>query len=159
MTGVRSWVRDRPRSSAAATFAVTTAAVTHFAWVPAARFGGVAPAITLSVGLAHAAGGALVGARLVDASRTRTSLQAGVIGGCASLVALALFSPVFAFWLESTNTRFDLFSYLALVPLVGFFSFLAAGWALLIVSVGVGWGLFRFVHGADQGPRVGRGAG
>lgn len=159
VTDVRSWVRDRPRSSAAVAFAATTAAVTHFAWVPDARFGGVAPAITLSAGLAHAAGGALVGARLVDASRTRTSLEACVVGGCASLLALALFSPVFAFWLESTNTRFDLFSYLALVPLVGFFSFLAAGWALFLVSAGVGWGLFRIVHGAGEAPKVARGGG
>jgi hypothetical protein len=35
---------------------------------------------------------------------------------------------------------------LALVPLVAFFSFLAIGWALLIVSGGVGWALFRFAR-------------
>ena len=154
-TNVRSWVRDRPRSSAAVAFAVTTAAVTHFAWVPDARFGGIAPAITLSAGLAHAAGGALVGARLVDPARTRTASQAGLIGGSASLAALALFSPAFALWLESTNTRFDLLSFLPLVPLVGFFSFLAAGWALFIVSVGVGWGLFRIAHRAETTPGAG----
>ena len=143
VTTLRLWVRNRPRPSAAVAFAAATATVTHFAWIPDARLSGVVPMITLSAGLAHAVGGALVGARLVDPTRTRTASEACMLGGCASLAALVLFSPVCALWLESTNVRFDLISYLALVPLVGFFSFLAAGWALLIVSVGVGWGLFR----------------
>jgi hypothetical protein len=61
-------------------------------------------------------------------------------------MALALLSPGFGMWIALTNARFDWFSYLALVPLVAFFSFLAIGWALLIVSGGVGWALFRFAR-------------
>lgn len=143
IAALRAWVRDRPRSAAAIGFATTTATVTHFAWIPDARFSGAVPLVTISAGLAHAAAGALMGARLLDRSRTETPSQACVLGGCTSLAGLALFAPLFAMWLESENARPDLFSYLALVPLVGFFSFLAAGWALLIVSIGVGWGLFR----------------
>jgi hypothetical protein len=30
-----------------------------------------------------------------------------------------------------------------LAILIGLFSFLAAGWALLLVSAGIGWGLYR----------------
>jgi hypothetical protein len=102
--------------------------------------------MTIAAGLAHGAAGAIVGRRLVDRGRTKTASQACVVSGCASLAALALFSPALALWIETTNTQPSLLSYLALVPLVGFFSFLAAGWTLLIVSMGVGWGLFRLTE-------------
>jgi hypothetical protein len=53
---------------------------------------------------------------------------------------------MFAMWIASTNAGLGFVSYFALVASVGLISFVAAGWALFIVCVGVGWGLFRFAQ-------------
>jgi hypothetical protein len=71
-------------------------------------------------------------------------LQAGLIGAVTSVLAAALFSPAFVIFLRATSVRSsNVLSYLLLTILTGVFSFLGVGWALLLVSVGVGWGLYR----------------
>ena len=151
LEGLRSSIRARPRFAAAIGFGATAGLLTHFGWIPAARFSGVAPMLTMSAGLAHAVAGALVGGRVLDATRTRTAWEACLRGAMTSLVALALVSPGLAWWITSTGSQPGVFSFLALVFLTAFFSFLAIGWALLIASMGVAWGLFRF--GRISGPR------
>ncbi len=142
----RLWMRDRPRWTTAVGFGATAAAISHFSWIPEARFSGAVPLVTLSASLAHAAGGALAGVRLMDPKRTRTAAQAGILGAWISLGASALFSAGFALWIASSSANFNLLSYVALVPLVGFFSFLSGGWALLVGSIGVGWGVYHLAQ-------------
>jgi hypothetical protein len=144
MEPLRSYIKQRPRTAAAFAFGSVTMAVTHFAWVPGSRINGVAPALTIAAGLAHALAGAITGRHLLDARRTRTPLQAGLVGAVTSLLAVALFSPAFVFFLRATDVRpSGAMSYLLLAVLTGVFSFFGAGWALLFISVGVGWGLYR----------------
>jgi hypothetical protein len=59
-------------------------------------------------------------------------------------MAVVLFAPFFAWWVSygGTHTK-GVVSYLALTFFVGVFSFLGAGWALLLVSAGVAWALWR----------------
>lgn len=80
-------------------------AVTHFAWVPGSRMNGLAPALTIAAGSAHALAGALTGRRLLDGDRTQTPVQAGLIGGGTSLLAVTLFSPAFVVFLRATDVR------------------------------------------------------
>ena len=135
-----------PRMTAAICFGAAAAATTHFAWIPDARMSGRAPLLTLGAGLAHAASGVLMGPRLVDRTRTRTAGDARVLGAVTSLIACALFALAFALWVESSNAvPHGPLSFLAYAPMIAFFSFLAAGWALVLVSIGVAWGLFRLL--------------
>ena len=151
MEPLGSYIRHRPRTAAALAFGSITMAVTHFAWVPDARMNGMAPALTIAAGVAHALAGAITGRRLVDGTRTRTSLQAGLVGAGTSLLAVALFSPAFVVILRATDVHpSNALSYLVLTVLTGVFSFLGVGWALLLISVGVGWGLYRVA--APQSP-------
>jgi hypothetical protein len=86
----------------------------------------------------------MTGRRLIDRTRTRTAAEACLIGAATSLLAVVILAPPFAAWVTAGNARpAGVFSYLALTVLVGLFSFLGAGWALLVASVGVGWGLYR----------------
>jgi hypothetical protein len=108
-------------------------------------------ALTVAAGVAHALAGAITGRRLLDATRTQTSLQAALIGAATSLLAVAIFSPAFVIFLRATDVRpANALSYLLLTVLTGVFSFLGAGWALLLVSSGIGWGLYRLA--APQSP-------
>jgi hypothetical protein len=104
---------------------------------------GMAPALTLATGLAHAVAGALTGPRLMDPTRTGTSSQAVLVGAWTSLLAVVFFAPAFAMYLSATDVQAGLFRYAVLTLLTGLFAFLGAGWALLVLSVGVGWSLFR----------------
>ncbi|HYL36535.1 MAG TPA: hypothetical protein VEV17_11535 [Bryobacteraceae bacterium] len=143
MEPIGSYIRRLPRTAAALAFGGATMAVTHLAWVPDARMNGAAPALTIAAGVAHALAGAITGRRLLDGTRTRSSLQAGAVGACTSLLAVVLFSPAFVLFVSATDLqRSSAWSYLVLTVLTGVFSFLGAGWALLLVSVGVGWGLY-----------------
>ena len=142
-------IRRWPRSAAALAFGVLTAALTHFAWYPSARMSGMVPALTIGAGLAHGVAGAIIGPRLIDAARTRTSLQAALLGAGASLLALTFFAPLMAVYVSSTNVLpLSALGYLALTMFTGFFAFLAAGWALLLLSGGIGWGLYRLAASA-----------
>jgi hypothetical protein len=110
-------------------------------------------ALTIAAGTAHALAGAITGRRLLDGTRTQTSLRAALIGALTSLLAVALFSPAFVVFLRATDVRpSNALSYLLLTLLTSMFSFLGAGWALLLVSAAVGWGLYRLA--APRSPRL-----
>lgn len=145
-----SLLRQHPRIAAALAFGIITAAVTHFAWLPSARMSGAATYLTVSAGLAHALAGALTGRRLLDGARTGSSAQAALIGAGTSLLAALMFAAAFAILLSRGNHSPTVMSYLLLAVFTAIFSFLGAGWALLLVSAGVGWGLFRLA--APQPP-------
>lgn len=133
-----------PRLAAALSFGLSTALLTHFAWLPTTRFSGIAPALTLAAGLSHAISGAVTGPRLLDSSRTRTPAQAALLGAATSLLALTLFAPAMAAYVSAAEPpQHDPFAYLALALFTGLFAFLGAGWALLLLSAGVGAGLHR----------------
>lgn len=144
MEPLRRIVQRRPRLAAACAFGASTALLTHFAWYPQARMSGMIPALTLAAGLAHALGGAITGPRLVDRSRTRTALQAVVLGAGTSLIALALFAPAMAAYVSATGgSQSGPLGYVVLTLFTGLFAFLGAGWALLLLSAAVGLGLYR----------------
>ena len=135
-----------PRISAALCFGAASAATVHFAWRPDSRLSGHIALLTLGAGLAHAVPAAAIGGPLMDRSRTRTLPEACRLGAIVSLAASVLFSFSFALWVESSNAaQHGALAFLALVPMVALFSFLAAGWALLLVSIGVAWALFRLL--------------
>ena len=147
MHAIGGIIRHRPRSAAALAFGVSTAGLTHFAWYPDARMSGMVPALTLGAGLAHAVAGAITGPRLVNV--TRTASHAALLGAATSLLALAFFAPMMAVYVSATDARPpSALGYVALTLFTGLFAFLGAGWALLLLSVGVGWGLYRLAASA-----------
>jgi hypothetical protein len=80
----------------------------------------------------------------VNGTRTRTSSQAVLLGAGTSLFALALFAPLFALFLFTRDIHpAGPLSYIALPVLIAVFAFLGSGWALFVVSSGVGWALYR----------------
>ena len=143
MQALGAFIRKTPRSTAALAFGISTATLTHFAWYADARMSGVIPVLTLGAGVAHSLAGALTGPRLLDRTRTRTSSQAALLGGGTSLLAVAFFAPAFAMYISATNTQPSVLSYVAVTFFTGVFAFLAAGWALLLLSVGVAWALYQ----------------
>ena len=144
MRRLGSYIRQRPRSASALAFGSVTLAVQYFAWVSAARMSGLAPALTIAVGLLHAVAGAITGPRLLDSMRTRTLSQAGLLGAGTSLLALLLFAPLYTVFMFARDLHpVGLLSVFTLPFFVAVFAFLADGWALLIVSIGVGWALYR----------------
>ena len=144
MPSFRRFLRERPRLAPALCFGLATGLLTHFAWIPSARFNGQIPVLTLAAGLAHAVGGALTGPRLLDASRTRTPSQAALVGARNSLVALVLFAPAMAAFVSAgLAPPHNPVAYLSLTVFTGVFAFLAVGRALLLVCVGVALGIHR----------------
>jgi hypothetical protein len=142
MTILRRWAINSPRSFSAVAFGITATIAMHLAWIGSAATSGLAPWLTIAAGAAHAAAGAITGRRLLDNFRTRSRLAAAFVGAGTSLIALAVFSPLFAAYLMSTNGGFSGAASYVLLPLfTAFFAFLAAGWALLVVSMGVGCAL------------------
>lgn len=153
MRAIGAIIRQRPRLAAALAFGVSTTALTHFAWYPDARTSGLVPALTLGAGLAHAVAGVIIGPRLVDATRTRPAWHAALFGAGVSLLALAFFAPLMAVFVSATDARPPSVSgHVALTLFTGLFAFLAAGWALLLLSVGVGWGLYRLAASGAPHP-------
>jgi hypothetical protein len=71
-------------------FGSVTMAVSHVAWLPDARMNHAA--LTIAVGVAHALAGANTGRHFVDGTRSRTSLQTGLVGAGTPLLAVVLFS-------------------------------------------------------------------
>jgi protein-S-isoprenylcysteine O-methyltransferase Ste14 len=121
-----------------------TLMVQHFVWVPAARSNGLAPYLTMAAALAHAIAGAITGPRLVDRTRTGNASQAALLGAVTSLLALMLFAPFFTIFLFTTDLHpAGVISYIVMPLLVAAFALLADGWALVFVSTGVGWALYR----------------
>jgi hypothetical protein len=137
-------VKDWPRAAAALAFGLPSAALVHFSWYPDARMSGITPALSVGAGLAHALAATLTGARLVHSTRGPMLRSAPLLGAMTSLIALALFSAAFTAYLAvndaSQNTPLG---YAVLGVYTGFFAFLAAGWSLLILSMGIGWALRR----------------
>jgi hypothetical protein len=150
-----SYIRQNPRTAGALAFGTVTLAVQHFLWVPDARMSGLAPALTVLAALVHAVAGAITGPRLVDRVRTRTPSQAGLLGAGTSLLALMLFAPLFTAFLFATDIHSaGTLSYIALPFLIAAFAFLGDGWALFLVSIVIGWALYRVTggHPADWAP-------
>jgi hypothetical protein len=88
-----------------------------------------------------------VGPSLVDPARTPSDKDAVLRGAGASLIALALFSIAFSGYLLLTDGwTLTLASVFGLPLYTAFFAFLALGWALLVVSAFVGWGIRRLVN-------------
>jgi hypothetical protein len=145
-------VRGRPRMYSAVAFGVATGLVMHWSWIGTAATSGLAPVLTLAAALAHALAGAIMGSRLIDGTRTRSAADAGLIGAFTSLIALAIFAPLFALYLMVTEMRLvGVWSFLVFPLYVALFAFLAAGWALLLVSAGVG-GLLYSVAAVPDSP-------
>ena len=139
-----AFVTRQPRVAAAIAFGTITAAAIHLSWESSARMSGFAPVWTLAIGVFHALAGAITGRRLIDRGRTRNGYDACLVGAVTSLLALAVVVPLFALWVSMTNAGpTSAGSFLMLTLLVGVFAFLAAGWALVVVSAGVGWVLHR----------------
>jgi hypothetical protein len=139
-----SIARQNPRTSSALLFGGATLMVTHFAWTPDARTTGLAPALTIAAGVAHAIAAWLTGHRLVDDSRAQSFAEAGMVGAFTSLLALAIFSPLFAIFLFATDAiqPSGWTGYLLEPVFVAVFAFLAIGWALMLVSSVVGCALY-----------------
>jgi hypothetical protein len=125
-------------------FGVSTALLTHFAWYPDSRMNGMIPALTIGVGFAHAAAGAITGKRLLDTTRTQTSMNAAMLGAGTSLLALGFFAPALAAYVSASDaSKQSVLGYMIMTLLTWLFAFLGAGWALLLLSVGVAAVLHR----------------
>jgi len=113
---------------------------------------GLAPALTLGAGLAHALAGVITGARLVDTTRTRTSVKAALVGAGTSLIAMAFFTiGLAAYVIAKDSLQSNALGFAVFTLFTGFFAFLGAGWALLLISMGVGWALYRIASpSADE---------
>ena len=140
-----SIARQSPRMWSALLFGGATLIVTYFAWIPDARTSGLTPALTIAAGAAHAVAALFTGGRLLDDGRTRSLADAGLVGAFTSLLALAIFSPLFAIFLFATDAiqPSGWIGYLLMPVFVAVFAFLAIGWALMLVSGAVGCGLYR----------------
>ena len=142
---LRSIARHSPRASSALLFGGATLMVTYFAWIPDTRTSGLTPALTIAAGAAHALAASFTGRRLLDDGRTRSFAEAGLVGAFTSVLALAIFSPLFAIFLFATDIiqPSGWSGYLLMPMFVAAFAFLAIGWALIFVSSAVGCWLYR----------------
>lgn len=139
-----AYIRQSPRTAGAVAFGVSVLVVQHFAWRPGARMSGLAPALTLTVALCHAIAGAMTGPRLADGMRTSTASRAALVGAVTSLLAIVLFGFLFTGYLFATGVRpAGGISYVIFPFLTALFAFAGDGWALVLVSIGVGWALHR----------------
>jgi hypothetical protein len=139
----RGVIARYPRLTGAVAFGVAATLTTHFAWVPDARWSGITPMLTGAAGATHAITGVIVSTRLLDPRRTRTVIQAGLVGSAASLIALMLFAPTFGIYVLATSGRSsNIASWLAMPFFVAVFAFLAIGWALMLVSSVIGCALY-----------------
>jgi protein-S-isoprenylcysteine O-methyltransferase Ste14 len=144
MKSVTSRIRRSPRTASALAFGTGTLVLQHFAWRTDARMNGLIPCLTIAAGLVHAVAGAITGPRLMDGAHTRTPSQAALLGAGTSLLALVLFAPLFTVFLFATDIHpAGTLSYTAFPLLIAVFAFLADGWALLVVSIGIGLILHR----------------
>jgi hypothetical protein len=137
-----SYIKTNPRTAAALAFGCVTLLAQHFVWFSNARTSGLP--LTIAAGFAHGVAGVITGRRLLDSARTTTPLQAGLLGAGTSLLALIMFAPTFAVFLFATGVHpVGPLSYIAIPLLIAAFAFLADSWVLLVVSVVVGWALYR----------------
>jgi hypothetical protein len=102
--------------------------------------------MAVAAGLAHALAAAIVGPSLVDPARTPSDPIAVLRGAGTSLLALAFFAIAFSGYLLLTDGWAPTVAFVLGLPLLtAFFAFLAVGWALLLISTLVGWGMRRLV--------------
>jgi hypothetical protein len=143
--GLRSIRRQYPRGLSALLFGGSALAVIYFAWIPDARTSGLTPAVTIAGGAVHALAAALTGRRLLDDRRTRSIAEAGLVGALTSLLAQAIFSPLFAMFLFATDAvqPSGWITYLLMPAFIAAFAFLAIGWALMLVSSAIACALYR----------------
>jgi hypothetical protein len=138
--------RTHPRGAAAIIFGATTGLVAYFAWIPSARGSSGAVYLSVAAGLAHAVAGAIAGPSLVDPARTPNEAIAVRRGAFTSLLALLFFSIAFSAYLLLTGGwTLTLSTVLALPLYTAFFAFLALGWAMLVISGLLAWGIRRVV--------------
>ena len=139
--------RRHSRSSASIAFGSTTALVAYFAWVPSARTSVGVIYLAVAAGLAHALAGAIVGPSLIHPERTPNDKAAVLRGAGVSLLAWAFFSIAFSgFLLLADGWTLTFGSAFGLPIYTAVFAFFALGWALLIVSAFVGWGIHKLVN-------------
>jgi hypothetical protein len=139
-----AYIRQSPRAAGALFFGTLALVVQHLVWYPDARMSGLAPVLTFMVALCHAIAGAITGPRLVDRTRTSTASRAALLGAVTSLLALVVFAFLFSAYLFATDIRpVGPLSYVIFPFWTALFAFLADGWALCLVSMGVGWALNR----------------
>jgi hypothetical protein len=147
----RHLIRPHPRLSPALAFGGVAALVTHFAWAADVRLSGGVPALSIGCGLAHAIAGAGLGPSVIGADRTATRSKSLLRGAQVSLLAQVLFDIPFSIWLGAANTAHSgILSRIGFTALVAFFAFLAAGWALCVVSAAVGLALFWLAHRGES---------
>jgi hypothetical protein len=154
---LRTLVTRHPRTVSAVTFGAVAMVVIDLAWIPSARTSGLTPALTIAAGLVHAVAAGFTGPRLLNGARTRSLSHAAIVGACTSLLALALFSLSYAAFLFATELHpTSRFSYFAIPLFIAVFGFLAAGWALLLVSIAVACVLYRIANTGPQtsGPTI-----
>jgi hypothetical protein len=143
MQKISEFIKKRPRFTSAITYVILTSLLVHFTWYSTARTKGMIPALTLGVGIAHAIAGAINGKRLINSKRTKSGARAALLGATNSLIAFAIFSPVLAFYVSTSNAgKSNALEFVLLSILTGFFAFLAVGWALLLLSVTIAFGLY-----------------
>jgi hypothetical protein len=141
-----AFCRRHSRMAAAIVFGSATMLVTYFAWIPTARTSVGAIYLSVAAGAAHALAGFIVGPSLVDAARTPSAEIAALRGSGISLLALAFFAIGYsAFLFASEAWTITIGSLLAFPLFTAFFAFFAAGWALLLVSTLIGWGMHKLV--------------
>ena len=151
---LQGFVSRHPRFAASLSFGVSTAILAHLAWRPDMRLSGAVPALNVAAGLAHAVAGVILGPRLMDRTRVRTGLQAAGLGASISLLAQVLFAPGMAAYVSASNVGpATVLGYLSLTFYAGLFAFLGAGWALLLLSAGVGLALHRLAIAAADPAR------
>jgi len=141
---LRSIAQQNPRALSALLFGGAALMVIYFAWIPDARTSGLTPALTIVGGAVHALAGALTGRRLFDERRTRSFAEAGLVGALTSLLAMAIFSPLFAIFLFVTDAArpSSWITYVLMPMFIAAFSFLAIGWALVLVSGAIACALY-----------------
>ena len=138
--------RQHSRTAASIAFGSATALLTYFAWVPNARTSARAIYLSIAAGVAHAFAGAIVGPSLVDPGQTPTDGVAVLRSAGASLLALFCFAIAFSGYLQVTGDwAATIANVLGLPLLTAVFAFLGAGWALLLTSAVIGWGMRKLV--------------
>lgn len=144
MNHLRVYVKQSPRTACALAFGAITMAVQYFLWLPDARMSVLGGVLTIAAGLSHAVSGAITGPRLVGANGPVSLRRAGLLGAVTFLIALVLFTLSFTVFLFATEIhKSGSFTYVALPFLIAVFAFVGDGWALFLVSIGIGLAVHR----------------
>lgn len=132
------------RIRAAAVFGAAGAVFSLVIFFPLIIRGAIGTGLLLFVvcpAIAGAGGGAVVGRALLAAPRAGAAVRAAFIGAGAGLVAMALFAPLYALGIVTTEPGWSGIAGLTLLTFE--MELLAFGLPILGVSAGVGWLLYR----------------